>query len=142
MNKVGNCPVCGRLYVDTGIRMCRDCYTKELETEEVIARYVRDHQKSTVKEICEGTGAKEKTVFRMIRNGRFIESGVEVAYPCESCGTPILKGRLCEKCSANIMKQVYDREKKNSAENKKPLDIRDKSRGMYTKNMGSDDRFK
>ena len=42
----------------------------------------------------------------MIRNGRFV-SDMEISYPCDSCGAPIIKGRLCDKCSTNIMMDDY-----------------------------------
>ncbi|MGL6016958.1 MAG: flagellar protein [Selenomonadaceae bacterium] len=133
MNKIGNCPECGKLYVDNGVGMCRDCYVKEEENETIVASFVRDHPKTSVEEIHEATGIKEKTIFRMIRNGRFV-SDMEISYPCDSCGAPIIKGRLCDKCSTNIMKQVYENEKKREAV-KKPFDKKDSSRGMYTNKM-------
>lgn len=136
MNKISNCPVCGRLYVDMGLKMCRDCYEKEKEQEAVVARYVRDNPKSTVFEICEATTVKEKIVYRMIREGRFIESGVEVSYPCELCGTSIARGRLCNKCKDNVLKQLQEQEAKNAV-----LKDRQKGpsgKGMYSKNMGID----
>ena len=130
MGKLGNCPVCGKLYMETGQRMCRDCYEKELEDENTVATFVRDHDKATVKEICDGTGVKERVVMRMVRAGRFIESGIAISYPCESCGTPITRGRLCEKCNNNIMQQVAQ------ANNRRVVKPTDRSHGMYT---GRDD---
>ena len=92
MAKMKNCAVCGRVFVDiSGSKICRDCYEKEREMEENIARYVRDHQGASIEQICEETKAPEKIVLRMIKEGRFIESGIKVSYPCEVCGAPITK---------------------------------------------------
>jgi len=136
MAKMRNCPVCGRVYVDmgTGAKMCRDCYEKEKEMEEVVARFVRDHQGSSIKEICEKTGIEEKIVFRMVKEGRFIQAGVKVSYPCESCGALITKGRFCEKCQSGLVKQLQEQNAKivaakQSSTNRAP-------RGMYSKDMG------
>ena len=104
--KIGNCPICGKLYADTGIGMCRDCYEKEQEQEQEVARYVRENPRSNVKDIVEATGVKERVVTRMIRAGRFIEAGIEVQYPCEACGKMIHHGRYCEECNKNLQEQA------------------------------------
>ncbi len=127
MGKIANCPVCGKLYMETGQRMCRDCYEKELEDENTVATFVRENEKVTIREICEGTGVRERVVMRMIRAGRFIESGIEIQYPCESCGTPITRGRLCEKCNNELVQQMAALSKKSSG--RAPID---RSHGMYT----------
>lgn len=66
-NKLKNCPGCGRLYIDSGSSICPDCYQKELEAEETVAAYVREHQGATVVEVCEATGISERVVRKMIR---------------------------------------------------------------------------
>ena len=128
-----NCPSCGKLYVDTGTRMCRDCYEKMLDQENEILSYVRDHPKSKIKEICDATGAKERLVMRMIRDGRFIQSGVEISYPCESCGTAITRGRFCEACGKKLEADVKKQQQKFVAVAKPK---QGNGKGMYTKDMG------
>lgn len=127
MGKIGNCPVCGKLYMEAGQHMCRDCYEKELEDETTVATFVRDNEKATVKEICEGTGVKERVVMRMIKAGRFIETGIQITYPCESCGAPITRGRLCDRCNADLMQQVA------AVRSKRVVKPTDRSHGMYTR---------
>ena len=110
--KLKNCPVCGKVYVDTGIRMCRDCYEKMLDEENSILSYVRDHPKSQIKEICDATGAKERVVMKMIKDGRFIQSGALISYPCETCGKPITRGRFCEECGKKLQNEVRKQQAK------------------------------
>ena len=124
-----NCPGCGRVYVDTGLGMCRDCYEKELQQEDIVASYVRDNPRSAVKQICDATGVKERVVMRMIKAGRFISGNI--AYPCESCGALITRGRLCEKCNHDLLKQVEEQKVIKAAQN-----VRTPGRGMYSKDMG------
>ena len=88
MNKLKNCAECGRLYMEIGQGMCPDCFRKEQEMEQVVYSFVRDHDKCSIKEIVDGTGVKEKVVFRMLKAGRFIASGLEITYPCQGCGAP------------------------------------------------------
>ena len=47
-NKLKNCPDCGRIFVDTGLGVCRDCYDKLQEQMQEISSYVRDNPNSTV----------------------------------------------------------------------------------------------
>lgn len=106
MNKLKNCSGCGRLYMEIGQGMCQDCYRKEQDDEQVVYSYVRDHDKCSVQEIVDGTGVKERVVLRMLKAGRFIASGLEINYPCQGCGTPITTGKLCSKCSSDIINQT------------------------------------
>ena len=137
---IGNCPECGKLYVKTAAGTCPDCYQLEEEQQAVVAEYVRDHPKSSVDEIHEATGVKEKTIFRMIKSGRFVDS--MIAYPCEMCGQAISEGRFCQKCNQNLIQQVKEAEAKRK-EKEKVLsntirgkqDAKPQGKGMYTKNM-------
>lgn len=160
--KLKNCPRCGRLFMDMGRKICEACYEKELQDEEKAAEYVRKHPDAHIKEIVEGTGVKEKIVMRMVREGRFVATaGVEISYPCERCGKPIINGRFCDACNKAIITEVkqhqkqqerlmsirkessqivakreapkQDREKVDFAK-KKPAE-RNSRGGMYTKNM-------
>ena len=74
--------------------------------ENVVRNFVRDHNKATIQEIVQGTGVKERIVIRMIKAGRFIETGIKIKYPCEKCGHMISRGKLCEKCSNALVQQV------------------------------------
>lgn len=133
MNNIGNCPECGKLYVKTAAGMCPACYELEEENELKVAEYVRDHPKSSVESIHEATGIKEKTIFRMIKNGRFMDVGV-VSYPCETCGAPIAEGRICYGCNQNFIKQVKEAEAKRLSKEKEAV-VKKRSAGMYTKDM-------
>lgn len=106
INKLKNCSGCGKLYMEVGQGMCPACYDKELEEEQVVYAYVRDHDKCGIQEIVKETGVKERTVLRMLKNGRFVASGFTITYPCQGCGTPITNGKMCDKCSNDILNQA------------------------------------
>ena len=125
MNKLKNCSECGRVYMEIGQGMCQDCFLKEQEMEQVVYSFVRDHDKCSIKEIVDGTGVKEKVVFRMLKAGRFIASGLEISYPCQACGAPITTGKLCAKCSKDIRNQA---ERLKAEKNMKKVD---RSTTMY-----------
>lgn len=110
--KLKNCSGCGRIFVDSGSGICRDCYEKEEEQMQEISSYVRDNPHSRVREICEALGVKERLVMRMIREGRFLIDGVTLEYPCESCGTMITSGKFCEQCNKDLQKQMEEQQRK------------------------------
>ncbi|WP_196592602.1 flagellar protein [Pectinatus sottacetonis] len=134
VNKMRNCPECGKLFIDTGAGMCRDCLRKEEESELIVSSYLRDNPGSTIKEIYDATGVKERTIMRMIRAGRFIGKG-KISYPCERCGTLITEGRYCNKCMQELkedIKKATDAIKQKQQKNNPSSDTRMKSRGMYS----------
>lgn len=100
-----NCPECGRLFVDNASGMCPECYRQVEEDELLVVDYLRERRKASLQEIHEATGVKESTILRMLKRGR-IFSGLEVSYPCETCGVPIYEGRLCPRCSKGFLEQV------------------------------------
>ena len=106
MASLKNCPSCGKLYLETGRKVCPACVEAEEEMENVVRNFVRDHKKATIHEIVQGTGVKERIVIRMIKAGRFIETSIKIEYPCEKCGHMITRGKLCEKCSNDLVQQV------------------------------------
>ena len=131
--KLRNCPVCGKLFAaDAATRMCRECFIKEQEKELEVTNYVRDHPKSKIPEIVENTGASEKMIKRMISEGRFQQVGVNLTYACEKCGEPIMVGKFCRNCMAELQKEVQSAQSKIVAKVEKEEAAR-KGHGMYSK---------
>ena len=103
MPEIKNCPGCGKLYMEVGHKLCSDCHDQELRDEDTVAAFLREAGHAALEQICEETGVKEAVVLRMIRRGR-ITGGV--SYPCESCGTPIDKGRYCSACANKLQQEL------------------------------------
>lgn len=108
--KMKNCPSCGRIFVPMNAtqRLCPDCMDKLHEKEHEVVEYVRDHPKIKVNELIEATGAPEPMIKRMIREGRFIQVGVRMTYPCEKCGAPITQGKLCASCAEALKNELQN----------------------------------
>lgn len=112
--KLRNCPICGKLFTDTGLGVCPNCYEKDRQDEKIVIEYVREHPHTTVSEICRATGAHVKLVTDMVRHGQFITSGGQVFYPCKRCGKPISHGIYCAQCITLLHKAIqnsYERAK-------------------------------
>ena len=105
--KMKNCSSCGKVFVSiNNARICMDCREKEEQWERTIVEFVRDHPKSTIAEIVGATGVQEPVIRRMIREGRFVSTGIELYYPCEKCGSPIDKGQYCDKCQKEMRDEL------------------------------------
>ena len=133
--KMKNCSSCGKVFVSiNNSRICMDCREKEEQWEKEIMVYVRDHPDSRIGEIVKATGVQEPIIRRMIREGRFISSNINLYYPCEKCGSPIQRGQYCEKCQKGMrdeLKAVIA--KKNAAAPAAPAgDVGANRRGYVT----------
>ena len=114
--KMKNCSSCGKVFIAiNNSRVCSDCREKEEQWEKEIIEYVREHPKSQIPEIVEATGVQEPIIRRMIREGRFLSSNVELFYPCEKCGSPIQKGQYCDKCQKEMREELQSAIGKQSA---------------------------
>ncbi len=140
--KLKNCPDCGKLFMDMGTRICRDCLDKEEELMLKVSSFVRDHPHSTIKEVVEGVeGVKERLVRRMIQEGRFQQDGIDITYPCEKCGKPINFGRYCVECDEEIKNEVMKAQQK--AVNRAMQAIkaqRPKGTGFRSKDLGINEK--
>ncbi len=126
---LANCPECGKLYVENAVRVCPECYRRQEDDAETVIEYMRNIDKATLEEIHKATGVKHKIILRLLHSGRIM--GSTISYPCETCGALIDEGRLCDKCSRNILDQIKVEEKHEEHE-RQPLSTKSRSR-MYGK---------
>ena len=101
---IRNCARCKRIFVPAGNeKICPDCRALDLELEERVKAYVRDHPGITVNQLIEGSGAPRALVWRMIQQGQFENSGLKDAkYPCGNCGKIITRGTYCSECMSKL----------------------------------------
>ena len=104
-------------------RLCPECYRKQEDDAETVIEFLRDTSKATMEEIHQATGVKHKIILRLLRSGRIMG---DISYPCDSCGDLITEGRLCNKCSKNILDQIKTEDRHKEPE----PDVRIRSR-MY-----------
>ena len=118
-----HCQRCRRVFVRTAKNICPQCLY-EIEQEFLRCHdFLRDHPGSTVMEIHEGTGVSVKQIEEFVKEGRFeFVSGGNLDYGCERCGRRIRKGRFCDQCQQELMRefsQLMD-EKKEFPEAPRP----------------------
>ena len=98
---LGNCSECGKLYMENQQKLCRDCLDRVDEEEKKIAEYLRKVNRAGVHQIQQATGVREKTINRMLKQGRLF-GDFTVEYSCEMCGTTITEGRVCVACLRSL----------------------------------------
>lgn len=93
--------------------ICPTCYKEEEEAFEIVYHFLRDrkNREATLFEIVEATGVEEKLIIKFIKEHRLRTSFFpNLTYPCEKCGSPINKGRLCDDCSHGIVREFQQQE--------------------------------
>jgi len=125
--QIGNCPICGALYMKDVGRMCSACLEQEEEDAQIIAEYIRANRRCTIEEVHAVTGIKVSVIHRMLESGR-IQECENLVYPCEQCKRLINKGRLCKTCMNSFLNQVKEMRGKEEKE-----ESNHRSAGMYTK---------
>ena len=101
---IRNCARCRKIFVPTsGEKICPDCRAADLEMEERVKAYVRDHHGITVNQLIEGSGMPAKLIWRMIQQGLFENAGLlDAEYPCANCGKLITKDVYCSECAGKL----------------------------------------
>lgn len=101
--KLKNCPYCQKLYRDNGQGYCSACAEKIREMEKAALEYVEKNPDVSPSEVAEATGVPEKIIISMIQNGQFVDSGINMSYPCSMCGRPINAGFYCLSCKEKML---------------------------------------
>ena len=108
--KIRNCTKCGKIFTAmNGEKVCRDCVQKEKDFEEKVVQYIRDNPGSSLRDVMNATGATDKLMKRMIKEGIFTQPANQVegaTYPCMKCGRPITHGTYCMDCLSKLRTQT------------------------------------
>ncbi len=105
---VKNCKNCKRLFNYLGgEQICPAC-KEELENKFTKVRdYVWDHKNATMEEISEENEVSVKQIKQWIREERLVFSDDStIGIECENCGATIKSGRFCDKCKAEMAKNL------------------------------------
>jgi predicted amidophosphoribosyltransferase len=87
--------------------LCPTC-AEQLDDKYLIVRnYLDRNSASNISRIAEETEVDEKSLLYLMREGRLaIKSEGSAMFSCLGCGAPILSGKYCDKCKANLMKNL------------------------------------
>src|SRR5690625_924300 len=101
MADLANCTRCGTVFVKAIRDICQNCYKEEEKAFETVYHFLRQrkNREAAMAEIVEATGVEESWITKFIKEKRLVTSPFpKLNYPCEKCGKPIRRGRLCPGC--------------------------------------------
>ncbi|HHY42343.1 MAG TPA: MerR family transcriptional regulator [Thermoanaerobacterales bacterium] len=103
-----NCPVCGKLFVYNHINLCPECLKKDEEDFDRVREFINNNPMATIEEVSEGTGVSARKILEYLKAGRLMlqSNNANIVLKCEICEEPILTGRLCEKCSRKLRRNL------------------------------------
>lgn len=127
--KLKNCPECGKVYIDAGVGLCRDCVYEREQRMAMVSSYIRDNPRCSIQEVCDALGVKQSLVLYMLKKGYLLEQEVSIRYPCARCGRMIRYGRYCASCG----KELKDELAKRSEDAKKRAEM--SQRGTYSRGL-------
>ena len=137
---IKNCARCKKIFAPSGKeKICPECRAADLELEERVKAYVRDHPGLTVNQLIENSGVPAKFIWRMIQQGLFENAGLlDAEYPCANCGKPITKDVYCSECAGklkeNAQKFAAALSSKSRSAEKKPKTFSDSMHDMMNAN--------
>jgi len=130
-----NCPLCGKLFSDTGIGYCQKCYDKSREYENKINDFVKEHPNCTLRDIARQTKVPLHVASSMVNKGQFLAGG-KISYPCSRCGKAITSGLYCGSCMALVHEATANAKKKETERRIKEEQERIKRKYLQKKESG------
>gem|GEM_PF-121534 len=109
LGKLANCVRCDTLFLMVTRDICPKCHLEVEKEYETCAKFLRkrENRGSTLQQVSEATGVSVRQITRFIKEGRIsIADNPNLGYPCESCGTTIRAGSLCEPCSDELKREI------------------------------------
>ncbi|MDN4606788.1 TIGR03826 family flagellar region protein [Sporosarcina highlanderae] len=110
MAEVRNCPSCDGIFNYTGIRdICPLCAREEEEMYDKVYKFLRrrENRSATVERIVQETGVSTRLLYRWVRKGHLHPAKFpNLGYPCDSCGKLITSGKICDKCTNSLKKDL------------------------------------
>ncbi len=107
--RLDNCTVCGKVFTKTFRDICHDCFREEEKAFNTVYDFLkqRKNREATLDEIVEATNVKKELIIKFIKQKRLRSHNFpNLTYPCESCGTEIIEGTLCDNCSDGIKRKM------------------------------------
>ncbi|UFJ40063.1 flagellar protein [Brevibacillus humidisoli] len=139
LGNLANCSRCDTLFVKKLRDVCPKCY-QEIEQEyDRCAKFLRkrENRGATIYQLSDATDVSVKQITKFIREGRIsVLDNPNLGYPCESCGTMIRAGNLCETCGKSL-KRLIDQQLEVE---KRLEEDRQRAKGIgYRSRKGTDD---
>lgn len=109
---IANCKRCGRIFNRVRRDICASCIEQEDQLFLVVRDYLRANPDAFMDEVIKETGVAMEMLIEMIKDGRIIlADNPNINYPCERCGRPTQRGRLCVACAKDMVNSLSEASK-------------------------------
>ena len=105
---VRNCKKCGKVFAYNGHNLCPQCKKNEEEEFKIVKEYIYENPGADIQLVSQETGVEVKKILRYLREGKLEirEGNGNLILDCERCGTSIKTGRFCERCTAEVHREL------------------------------------
>ena len=114
------CEKCGGVMVFKGLGeyQCEDCGELAYDDYGKVRAYIEEHKGATAFQIEEAIGVSQKTIRRLLRDGRLeVAEGSRTFLHCELCDKPIRSGRFCPECETKMHRSMEAKQRERSHKN-------------------------
>ena len=120
---VRNCRNCGNIFnYVAGQVICPACREKLEKKFQEVKEYIRENKGVGIQEVADACEVDAGQIRQWLREERLELATDSALYlNCESCGQPIRSGRFCDKCKANLTKDLKDAIKVNKPSDSKAV---------------------
>lgn len=103
------CEKCGGVMVFQGLGeyRCEDCGELAYDDYGKVRAYIEEHRGATAAQIEEAIGVSQKTIRRLLKDGRLeVAEGSRTFLQCEICGKTLRSGRYCPECEMKVHRNI------------------------------------
>ncbi len=103
------CKECGGVMIFKGVGEyhCENCGAVDYDDYGKVRGYIEGHKGATAAEIEKEVGVSQRTVRRLLKDGRLeIAEGSKVYLRCELCGKQIRSGQYCAECEIKVHRNL------------------------------------
>ncbi len=114
---VRNCKKCGRIFnYVSGLPICPQCQEKIEEDFQKVKEYIASTPGATVASTAEACEVEVGQIRQWLREERLTFTSADGSdLTCEKCGKPIISGKYCDTCRAEVSKGLSDAIRKPEA---------------------------
>lgn len=86
---------------------CEECGAVDYDDYGKVRGYIENHKGATAAEIEKEVGVSQRTVRRLLKDGRLeIAEGSKAYLRCELCGKEIRSGQYCPECEIKVHRNL------------------------------------
>ncbi|WP_058306682.1 TIGR03826 family flagellar region protein [Gracilibacillus massiliensis] len=137
MGELANCARCDKVFVKTTKSVCPECIKEDERLFQIVYNFLkkRENRQATIPEIVEATEVKEDLILQFVKDNRLRSTQFpNLSYPCERCGEPIARGKLCDNCTTDISSDLRHEQELQRIKRKNQEEENKKARTYFTRN--------